>query len=129
MVQIPAGNPATVEAESGALAGAARVASCTACSGGQKVGFIGNGSANHVTLTVNAAASGTRQMIVTGLVSGTRTFFVSVNGGAGIQVPITGTSFATPVNASVNVTLNAGTNTIRFYNDGAYAPDLDRITI
>src|SRR6266540_2488125 len=94
-----------------------------------QVGFIGNGSTNHVTLSVTAATSGTRQMTIAGLVNGTRTFFVSVNGGAGIQVPMTGTSFATPITTSINVTLNAGTNTIRFYNDTAYAPDLDKIDI
>ncbi len=125
----PAPASTTVEAESGTLSGAARLASCSACSGGQKVGFIGNGSTNHVTLSVTAATSGTRQMTIAGLVNGTRTFFVSVNGGAGIQVPMTGTSFATPITTSINVTLNAGTNTIRFYNDTAYAPDLDKIDI
>jgi Alpha galactosidase A/Alpha galactosidase C-terminal beta sandwich domain/Carbohydrate binding module (family 35) len=125
----PAPASTTVEAESGTLSGAARLASCSACSGGQKVGFIGNGSTNHVTLSVTAATSGTRQMTIAGLVDGTRTFFVSVNGGAGIQVPMTGTSFATPITTSINVTLNAGTNTIRFYNDTAYAPDLDKIDV
>src|SRR6266498_3165478 len=125
----PAPASTTVEAESGTLSGAARLASCSACSGGQKVGFIGNGSTNHVTLSVTAATSGTRQMTIAGLVNGTRTFFVSVNGGAGIQVPMTGTSFATPITTSINVTLNAGTNTIRFYNDTAYAPNLDKIDI
>src|SRR6266540_4337334 len=108
----PAPASTTVEAESGTLSGAARLASCSACSGGQKVGFIGNGSTNHVTLSVTAATSGTRQMTIAGLVNGTRTFFVSVNGGAGIQVPMTGTSFATPITTSINVTLNAVTNTI-----------------
>ena len=39
------------------------------------------------------------------------------------------TSFATPVTASVTVQLNAGSNTIKFHNDSAYAPDLDSITV
>ncbi len=27
------------------------------------------------------------------------------------------------------VTLDAGTNTLRFFNNAAYAPDLDRVTL
>lgn len=29
----------------------------------------------------------------------------------------------------MTISLNAGSNTIKFYNNGAYAPDLDRIVI
>ncbi len=119
----------TVEAEAGTVAGAARVGACAACSGGQKVGFIGNGAANHLTLAVNAATAGAKTVTVQYLLSGSRSFFVSVNGGAAQQVALTGTSWATPVTTTITVNLNAGANTIRFFNDTAYAPDLDRITL
>jgi hypothetical protein len=117
------------EGEAGSLSGAARLISCSACSGGQKVGYIGNGSANYVTLTVNASSAGSRTMTIYYLVSGSRSFYVSVNGGAGAQLSLSGTSWDTPVSTTMTVSLNAGNNTIRFYNDGAYAPDLDRIVI
>jgi hypothetical protein len=126
---VPTGGSTTVEAESGTISGAARIASCTACSGGQKVGYIGNGAANYVTINVSAATAGTRQLTITYLLNGSRSFFVSVNGGAGQQVALTGTSFSTPANTTISVSLNAGANTIRFYNDTAYAPDLDKISI
>jgi hypothetical protein len=120
----------SVEAESGTLAGAARLATCAACSGGQKVGYIGNGTANYVTVNgVTPSAAGSRQLTITYLLSGSRSFFVSVNGGAGVEVPLTGTSFATPVTTTITVTLNAGANSIRFYNNGAYAPDLDKVSV
>jgi hypothetical protein len=120
----------TVEAESGTLAGAARLATCAACSGGQKVGYIGNGAANYVTVNgVTPSAAGSRQLTITYLLSGSRSFFVSVNGGAGVEVPLTGTSFATPATTTITVTLNAGANAIRFYNNGAYAPDLDKVSV
>ena len=61
--------------------------------------------------------------------SGSRTFDISVNGGADIVVNLNGTSFATPVPDSIPVTLKAGANTIKFHNDVAFAPDLDTITI
>jgi hypothetical protein len=115
------------EGELGAMSGGARVSSCSGCSGGKKAGFIGNGAANFVTLTVNAAKAGTVPMTIAYLVNGTRDFFVSVNGGPGTQLTLSGTSFAVPVNTTLNVTLNAGNNTIKFYNNSAFAPDLDRI--
>ncbi len=120
----------SVEAETGVRSGAAAVASCAACSGGSAVGYIGNGAANYVTLNVNASASGNQSLTVYGLVSGTRSFSVSINGGAAQTVSMTGTSWTTPFAASpITVALNAGNNTVKLYNDSAYAPDLDRIVI
>lgn len=121
--------PVSYEAEAGTLAGAAVLQSCPACSGGQKVGFIGNVAANFVTLTVNAGTAGNKTMTIYACVSGTRTFSVSVNGGAAQTVSFTGTSFSTPITQVITVSLNAGNNTIKFYNNTAYAPDLDRITL
>jgi hypothetical protein len=130
---VPGSSPpggSTVEGESGTLAGAARLATCTACSGGQKVGYIGNGAANYVTVNgVTPSAAGSRQLTITYLLSGSRSFFVSVNGGAGVEVPLTGTSFSTPAATTITVNLNAGANSIKFYNNGAYAPDLDKVSV
>ena len=103
---------------------------CSGCSGGTKVRFIGNNANNWVTVNgVTTTSAGTHPLTIHGVVSGTRTFFVSVNGGTATQVSMTGTSWATPVTASINVSLNAGSNSIKFFNDGANAPDLDRIVV
>jgi alpha-galactosidase len=123
------GGGGSYEAEAGTRAGAAVLQTCSACSGGRKVGYIGNGSANYVTLTVNVSASGSRTMTIWYTLSGSRSFYVSVNGGAGVQKSLSGSSWSTPVSATMNVTLNAGNNTIKFYNNSAYAPDLDRIVV
>jgi len=128
----PTGGSSTVEAEASGntLAGTARVAACGACSGGSKVGFIGNGTANHVTLNgITAPAAGSRQLTISYVLSGTRSFFVSVNGGTPTEVALTGTSWTTPANRTITVSLAAGGNTITFANDTAYAPDLDAITL
>ncbi|MET7328393.1 CBM35 domain-containing protein [Nonomuraea sp. NPDC005650] len=122
-------DPSAYEAEQGSFSGTARTASCSGCSGGTKVGWIGGGSGNAVTLNVQSAAAGARQLTVHGLVSGTRGFQVSVNGGAAQTVSLTGTDWNTPVSKAVSVQLNAGANSVRFFNDGASAPDLDRVTI
>jgi hypothetical protein len=123
------GGPTTLQAESAALSGSAAVASCSTCSGGAKVRFIGGGSANFATFTVNAATAGNHQLTIGYEVSGTRDFLVSVNGGAGTDVPATGTSWSTPATVVVTVPLNAGSNTIKFANPTANAPDLDYITV
>jgi hypothetical protein len=124
------GGGSTVEAESGTLAGATRLSNCAACSGGQKVGFIGNGAANFVTVNgVTPSAAGSRTLTITYLLSGSRSFFVSVNGGAAVEVPLTGTSFATPATKTITVDLNAGANSIKFFNNSAFAPDLDKISV
>ncbi|HVQ90830.1 MAG TPA: alpha-galactosidase [Mycobacteriales bacterium] len=124
-----AGSGTAVEGEAGVLGGSARVAACAACSGGQKVRFIGNGAGNDATLPVPVAAAGTRTLTLFGTVSGTRSFSVSVNGGAAQTVALTGADFTNPVSATVAVSLTAGTNSIRLFNDTAFAPDLDRITL
>jgi alpha-galactosidase len=131
---VPAGNggSVTIEAEAAGntIAGAAKVASCAACSGGKKVGYIGDGAANYVTINgITEPAAGSHTLTFAYLVSGTRSFSISVNGGPDIVEQLTGTSFATPATASVTVQLNAGSNTIKFHNDTAYAPDLDAVTV
>lgn len=123
------GGGSTAEAEAGSIAGAARVGSCAACSGGQKVGYIGNGSANFVTLSVTPSAAGSRTLTISYLLNGSRSFFVSVNGGSAVEVPLTGTSFATVFTKTITVTLNSGANSVKFFNNTAYAPDLDRISV
>lgn len=126
------GGSVTIEAEASGntIAGAAKVATCAACSGGHKVGYIGNGAANYVTVNgITEPSAGSHTLTFAYLVSGTRSFSISVNGGPDIVENLTGTSFATPATASVTVQLNTGSNTVKFHNDTAYAPDLDSVTV
>src|SRR5207248_431275 len=88
-VPTTSGGGSTVEAEASGntIAGAARLASCSACSGGQKVGFIGNGAANFVTVNgLQAATAGSHTVTITYLLNGSRSFFVSFNGGPDTQL-------------------------------------------
>jgi alpha-galactosidase len=118
------------EAAGSTLNGAAKRSGCGGCSGSQKVGFIGNGAANWVRLNgIAAPAAGTYDVTIYAAVSGNRSLWLSVNGGPGLQIPFTGTSFTSPVPVTVHVPLTAGANTLRFYNDTAYGPDLDRVVL
>jgi hypothetical protein len=127
----PGPGPAlSLEAESGTFSGAARRSTCGACSGGAKAGFIGNGSANFVTIHFSVASGGSRTMNIYYMVNGTRPLSYSVNGGTVVALSLSGTSWSTvaPPRA-VTVTLNAGGNSVRFFHNSAFGPDLDRITI
>lgn len=118
------------EAAGNTMSGSTRSSNCGGCSGGQKAGFIGDGPANWVRMNgITAFAPGEHRLTIYAAVSGTRSIFVSVNDGPGVEVPVTGSSFATPVAVTIPVTLAGGNNTIRFFNDTAYAPDLDRVVL
>jgi hypothetical protein len=62
-------------------------------------------------------------------VNGDRSFFVSANGGAPVEAAVSGLGNTTPQTTTVKLTLQAGTNAIKVYNDVAGAPDLDRLSL
>jgi hypothetical protein len=119
------------ESASNTLAGGAVVSSCSTCSGGAKVGFVGEGG----TLTFNgvtAPSAGTYQVTIAycdGSATG-RQATVSVNGGPAQTLSFTPTgSFTTVGTMTVALTLAAGANTIELANPAAYAPDFDRLIV
>jgi hypothetical protein len=124
--------PTSYEAESAAntIAGGAKTASCAACSGGQKVGFVGNGG----TLTFNGVSAPTAGDYVVTIyyLNGppARQALVTVNGGTPQTLSFTATTDFNTVGAmTITLPLAAGDNTIEFTNPTAYAPDFDRITV
>jgi hypothetical protein len=126
----------TYEAESSANArsGAASSIACPACSGGTRVGSIGNGSAN--TLRFNAITAGDTGLAVATIayVNGDatpRTATLVIDGQAPTTVafPPTG-SWTTPGTISVIVSLRAGSsNAMTFANASTWAPDIDAIAV
>jgi hypothetical protein len=134
VVTIAVANAATntYEAESGsnALAGGARVANCSACSGGKKVGFVGNNAGTLQFNGVSAAAAGSATLTITYASGTARNATLSVNGGSGTSIAFTSTgSFNTPGTKTVTVTLKAGSNTFKFSNSSGWAPDFDKVTV
>lgn len=105
------------------------VASCSACSGGEKVWYIGNGNALQFNL-VNVTVSGNYILTLYYCTNEDRVGYVSVDNNPGIAVSFASTgSFNIVGSHAILVTLNAGDNTIKFYNDNGFAPDLDKIVI
>ncbi len=119
------------EAAANTIAGGAGATACTTCSGGQKVGFVGEGGT--LTFTgVTAPSAGSYQVTIAyldGSASG-RQADVSVNGGPPQLLSFTPTgSFSAVGTMTVSLPLTAGANTIEFSNPADYAPDFDRIIV
>jgi hypothetical protein len=129
----PARTPGVIyeaEAAASTLGGKAVREFCRRCSGGTRVRAIGNNPANFVELNgVTVAATGDYPVQIDYLLNGSRSFFVSVNGRPGVELPVTGQDWAVPSTASLTVRLQAGHNQIRFYNEATFAPDLDRVVV
>jgi hypothetical protein len=101
-----------------------------ACAGGARLRYLGGNTSNTMTFNkVNVPTAGTYTMTVYAGVNGTRSFDVSINGLSPVNVSMTGNDFGTPFAVTKNVTLKAGDNTLKFYNNSASTPDLDRIKI
>lgn len=118
------------EASANTYAGTTAVVGCSNCSNAQVVGNIGNSSANYLTINnVEANAAGPALVGIYYLENGTSTLYLSVNGGAATSYSLSGTSSTAPASQDILVTLNAGSNTIKFFNDSAAAPSIDRIVV
>lgn len=118
------------EAATNTRTGAAVVATCSTCSGGSKVGYVGNNDGTLQFNGINASAAGTYTMTVTYLSGEARSAQIRVNGGAAstLNMPSTG-SWTAVGTVQTQVQLNAGNNTIHFSNPAGWAPDFDRIQI
>lgn len=130
--EMPSDDFAHYEAESSAnvLGGNAAVYDCANCSGGKKVGYLGNGSGTLQFNNISASKAGTYQLKIYYLSADERWLYCSVNGGAGeqVQIPVTSGSFDTVRVITVEVNLKQGFNTIKFYH-ADWAPDIDQIAI
>jgi hypothetical protein len=119
------------EAAGNTFSGTVKPGACSGCSGGEKARFIGNGASNFLVINnINVSTAGNYTLTIYYVVSGTRSFSISVNGGAEISFTVSGTTWEAPgAPVAVTIPLNAGSNSIKFFNNSAFAPDMDRITI
>lgn len=108
-------------------------------SGGGKVGAVGNNGAHWFMMTgIVVPAAGEYTLEVDYLCLNDRTFRVSANGGEGVLVNAAALAEATAVGtATTTVTLQQGSNTLKFYSiaaseglgDSEWCPDFDCIRI
>ncbi len=117
------------EDENFKLTGAANIQSSALCSGGQKVGYIGQGAANTLSVTVTVKEAGKYKLRLWYCCNETRSIVVTV-GDHGTEVAgLNSQSWTNPAMVEVEIELEAGANTIVFSNPKAYAPDIDRFAI
>ncbi|WP_457029508.1 ricin-type beta-trefoil lectin domain protein [Kitasatospora sp. P5_F3] len=122
------------EATANTKGGSAANATCANCSGGTKVGNVGNGAANTLRFNnVTADATGTKVIDIayTNGANAARTAVLQVNGqqATTVSFPPTG-SWTTPGTVSVEASLAKGSsNTLTFSNSSAWTPDFDAIEV
>jgi hypothetical protein len=124
---VGAGSGYEAEASGNTLTGTAAVATCATCSGGAKVGYVGNGA----TLKFNGVTGGASSVRVYYASAVSRTATVQVNGGAATTVTFPATAdWNTVGSVVVNGPVPAGAaNTITIANPSDWAPDIDRIAL
>jgi hypothetical protein len=109
----------------------ATIAPCVVCSGGKKVRDIGNDTGTLQFNGVNWGTTGTILLVIS-YVNGdvSRSGQLSVNAGPAITVefPNSG-SWTTVRTVTIPITVRAGSNSLLFFNDTGWAPDLDMITL
>jgi hypothetical protein len=127
----------TYEAENAVLSGGATVYACSTCSGGAEVGYLVPGAL--MTFTVNLATTGTYTVRLYDCNGDSTTppqdtiGILINNGPQGVSPPLPFTgSYNTPGYVTINMPLNAGSNTIVIgdpatFNNGS--PNVDRIVI
>jgi alpha-galactosidase len=128
---MPAVFSQSFEAESGTLSNGASLQSCAECSGGSQVGYLGGPSNGTVVVPVNVSAAGLYNLTIYYSTADPRVIYVTPNNGnyTGISCPPSG-GWSTVGSISMNITLNAGSNSIRLDNGaGNYAPNIDRIVL
>ncbi len=118
------------EAEDATLSGNSQVVNCNKASQGKMVKNIQTGEANAVTFnSVNVDRADSYELVISYMANSARTLTLEVNGVAQtISVGSTGQfcfKGGSPGTHSLNIALNAGTNTIKFYD----APLLDKIAL
>ncbi|RPD79946.1 galactan 1,3-beta-galactosidase [Lentinus tigrinus ALCF2SS1-7] len=120
----------TYEAEKGTRSGSSTLLSDSSFSGGQAVGYLGNGGSVSITVQGRGAAQWVALYFANGD-SSWRNTTVSVNGGSPVWVdqPSTGGGHVI-ISVPVQLNLNSGSNTITFSaGQSNYAADLDKIIV
>ncbi|WGS47509.1 carbohydrate-binding protein (plasmid) [Burkholderia sp. JSH-S8] len=119
------------EATANSISGGAKIQSCTGCSGGMSVGYIGNNSG---TLTFNGiSAPSTGDYLVRIAYangdSSQRSAQVNVNGGAPVTLNFAPSgNWSTVATLTFAAHLNAGSgNTVFISNPSGWSPDIDGI--
>ena len=122
--------PSVIEAESTTKSSGVTTESDSRCSGGKRVGYVGNGKT--LTFNFNADEEGLYEFTAYYMTASTRTLEVTVNGSDKYSVSCSSTGSwdgASISNVSIDVQLKAGRNTFVVGNATGDAPNLDKFEL
>lgn len=117
------------EAEDGQLFNGATIQSCDNCSGGQQVGDLGGDNLSYFTYDIEVEESGTYNLFLSFSSGDPRTLFISVNDGTPTSIVCNSADWGNVAETFTSVELADGVNTIKFYNDEGFAPNIDGFSI
>lgn len=101
-------------------------------SGKKHVGDLGNGANNTLTYTVNVGNAGSYKLKLYFASGEKRNLYMKANGGAEIELKdlmVAEKEWNAVASKTVDIELQAGSNSIVLYNNNAYGPNVDRIAI
>lgn len=119
------------ESKNNTMMGTVGISTAVFCSGAQKVGFIGLGAKNRLTFEqISVPEDGWYDLRLYYCTAQTRKVYIQVNANKQYELGnLNSGSFTKPKMANIKVQLKKGMNSICFYNNAAYAPDMDRIAV
>ncbi len=130
--QVPDGIDGVYQAENGRIEGNAVVdSSVPECSGGRKVGYIGKEGGSLYIENIEAPEDGTYSLDIVYIAGEDRSLCLDVNDGEEMKLELaaTGSDWETLGTYTTAIELKAGKNTLYFYNNTGWAPDIDCVKI
>lgn len=121
------GSVASFEAEDGTITGTASVQNCDACSGAKKIGDIAAGK--FFTSSVSVPEAGIYTMVLSVESGDPRSIYISVNNGDAKEVKCYSGNWGIISDLEISLTLTAGTNTIKFFNEVGFGPNIDKAVL
>ena len=117
------------EAEQGTLSEGATIQDCGSCSNNQQVGNLGGSAQNYFTYDLDLLQAGDYEMELSFSSGDPRSIFIAVNDQEPVEVVCDSGDWSTVGTISVTLTFASGTNTIKFYNDNDYGPNIDKFSL
>ena len=117
------------EASGNTIISPGKIVNNNAFSGGKSVGWLGKGGALQFN-NINSDVKTTAKLKIYFMAGEARNVMMSVNGGTPITLSeLKSADWSSVSSTTVDIDLNEGNNTIKFYHDTEYAPDIDKIVI
>src|SRR5690606_11081507 len=117
------------EAEQGNLYEGATIQDCSSCSNKQQVGNLGGSAENYFIYELDLLQAGDYTMNLSFSSGDPRSIFIAVNDQDPIEVVCDSGDWSIVGSTTLTLNFKAGSNTIKFYNDNDYGPNIDRFSL